>query len=135
MLSHVCVGVGDFARAFNFYGELAEELGWRLKFADAAASRAAWMGRTGDQPLFVIRQPFNTVPAGAGNSTMIALDADSRDMVRLAYAVAIAGGGACEGVPGLRPHYHPHCYAAYFRDPDGNKLCVVCHHEVREAEL
>ena len=32
-----------------------------------------------------------------------------------------------EGPPGLRAHYHPHYYGAYFRDPDGNKLCVVCH--------
>lgn len=29
--------------------------------------------------------------------------------------------------PGLRPHYHAHYYGAYFRDPDGNKLCVACH--------
>jgi len=27
----------------------------------------------------------------------------------------------------LRPHYHANYYGAYFRDPDGNKLCVVCH--------
>ncbi|HQD16857.1 MAG TPA: VOC family protein, partial [Ottowia sp.] len=23
--------------------------------------------------------------------------------------------------------YHDHYYGAYFRDPDGNKLCVACH--------
>jgi lactoylglutathione lyase len=32
-----------------------------------------------------------------------------------------------EGAPGLRPEYHAHYYGAYFRDPDGNKLCVACH--------
>jgi lactoylglutathione lyase len=32
-------------------------------------------------------------------------------------------------MPGLRPHYHGHYYGAYFRNPDGNKLCVVCHDE------
>ena len=31
--------------------------------------------------------------------------------------------------PGLRPHYHVDYYGAYFRNPDGNKLCVVCHEE------
>jgi len=31
------------------------------------------------------------------------------------------------GPPGLRPEYHPNYYGAYFRDPDGNKLCVACH--------
>jgi lactoylglutathione lyase len=33
------------------------------------------------------------------------------------------------GAPGLRPAYHADYYGAYFRDPDGNKLCVVCHEE------
>ena len=44
-----------------------------------------------------------------------------------AYAVALANGGTSEGAPGLRPEYHEHYYGAYFRDPDGNKLCVACH--------
>jgi hypothetical protein len=35
--------------------------------------------------------------------------------------------GVSEGAPGLRPDYHADYYGAYFRDPDGNKLCVVCH--------
>jgi len=44
-----------------------------------------------------------------------------------AHATALAQGGACEGPPGLRPHYHADYYGAYFRDPEGNKLCVCCH--------
>jgi lactoylglutathione lyase len=39
----------------------------------------------------------------------------------------MANGGVSEGAPGLRPEYHDHYYGAYFRDPDGNKLCVACH--------
>ena len=31
------------------------------------------------------------------------------------------------GGASLRPEYHEHYYGAYFRDPDGNKLCVACH--------
>ncbi|MHC2353042.1 hypothetical protein ACVMB3_002500 [Sinorhizobium meliloti] len=30
-----------------------------------------------------------------------------------------------EGAPGLRP-FHANFYAAYVRDPDGNKLSAVC---------
>ena len=59
---------------------------------------------------------------------MVAFLAKSRDQVRQVHALAIAGGGTCEGPPGLRPQYHAHYYGAYFRDPDGNKLCVACHH-------
>ena len=43
------------------------------------------------------------------------------------WALALGAGGADEGPPGLRPHYHPHYYGAYCRDLDGNKICV-CHH-------
>ncbi len=44
-------------------------------------------------------------------------------------------GGRCEGQPGLRPEYHTHYYGAYFRDPDGNKFCVVCHEAVVEGDV
>ncbi len=58
---------------------------------------------------------------------MVALLAASRQIVDRAHAYALAQGGADEGAPGLRPQYHPNYYGAYFRDPDGNKICVVCH--------
>jgi catechol 2,3-dioxygenase-like lactoylglutathione lyase family enzyme len=42
-------------------------------------------------------------------------------------ALALSLGGQCEGAPGLRPHYHANYYGTYFRDPEGNKLCLCCH--------
>ena len=62
-----------------------------------------------------------------GNGQMLALLAKSRAMVDATYARAIGLGAACEGAPGLRPHYHPNYYGAYFRDLDGNKICICCH--------
>jgi lactoylglutathione lyase len=58
---------------------------------------------------------------------MTAFLAAHRATVDRCHALALAHGGRCEGPPGLRPHYHADYYGAYFRDPDGNKLCVVCH--------
>jgi lactoylglutathione lyase len=58
---------------------------------------------------------------------MTALLAPDRAAVDDAYAVALAHGGRGDGAPGLRPDYHANYYGAYLRDPDGNKLCVVCH--------
>jgi catechol 2,3-dioxygenase-like lactoylglutathione lyase family enzyme len=60
-------------------------------------------------------------------SVWIAFLAESRAAVDSVYAVALVNGGSSEGAPGLRPEYHEHYYGAYFRDPDGNKLCVACH--------
>jgi hypothetical protein len=38
----------------------------------------------------------------------------------------MAHGGTDEGRPGLRPHYGENFYAAYMRDPVGNKLAAFC---------
>jgi hypothetical protein len=46
--------------------------------------------------------------------------------VQCFHAAALAHGGRCEGPPGIRLQYNPDFYAAYVRDPDGNKLAAVC---------
>jgi predicted lactoylglutathione lyase len=57
---------------------------------------------------------------------MIAFRARSWNEVDTFHDTALAHGGRSEGAPGLRPHYSPDFYAAYVRDPDGNKLAAVC---------
>lgn len=127
MFSHVFVGVTDFGRALRFYDRLFAELGVEQRFRDAGAPWAGWHSAGETRPFFVISRPFDGKPHDAGNGQMSAFLADSRDQVRRAYTVALDSGGTGEGEPGLRPQYHPHYFGAYFRDPDGNKLCVVCH--------
>ena len=132
MLSHVYVGVNDFERAYRFYAPLMAELGWRQRFCDAAKPWAGWMPAEAPRPLFLVGAPYNGQPAASGNGQMTALQANTRAAVERAHALALANGGVCEGPPGLRPHYHPDYYGAYFRDPDGNKLCVCCHDALPE---
>jgi catechol 2,3-dioxygenase-like lactoylglutathione lyase family enzyme len=127
MFSHVSLGISDYARAFGFYRGLADVLGLSLRFESAQKGWAGWQPVGGGRPLFLIAMPFDGGPAQPGNGAMIAFDATSRDVVVAAHAYALAHGGTDEGAPGLRPHYHPDYFGAYFRDPDGNKLCVVCH--------
>lgn len=127
MLSHVFVGITDFKRAFGFYSVLMGTLDLQLKFRDEDGCWAGWMAADQPRPLFLIGKPYDGRPAAAGNGHMLALLATDRATVDRAHAAALAHGGACEGPPGLRPQYHAHYYGAYFRDPDGNKLCVCCH--------
>jgi catechol 2,3-dioxygenase-like lactoylglutathione lyase family enzyme len=127
MLSHVFVGITDFPRALAFYTGVMTTLGFELKFSDPEIPWAGWKQPTADRPLFLIGHPYDGEPANPGNGQMIALLAKSRDIVGRSHAAALARGGQCEGPPGLRPHYHPNYYGAYFRDPDGNKICVCCH--------
>lgn len=132
MISHVFLGISDFERAFNFYSKLMDGLGLTLKFCDASKGWAGWVSDTSPRPIFVIGKPFDGNPSAPGNGNMVALLAPSRYAVRRTHATALALGAMCEGEPGLRPHYHPNYYGAYFRDPDGNKICVCCHDPVSD---
>lgn len=127
MLSHVFVGITDFPRALAFYSRVMTTLGLELKFSEPETPWAAWKQPTADRPLFIIGHAYDGEPATPGNGQMIALLANSRDVVDQSHAVALAAGGQCDGPPGFRPHYHPNYYGAYFHDPDGNKICVCCH--------
>jgi len=127
MYSHVFVGVADFERALPFYAALMDVLGNPLRFCDRERPWAGWQSQPGPRPLFLIGAPYDRMAHAAGNGQMVAFMAASRAVVDAAHEAAVRHGGATEGAPGLRPEYHAHYYAAYVRDPDGNKLCVVCH--------
>jgi len=127
MFSHIFIGVTDFPAAHAFYAPLMAELGLRQRFFEPKRSWAAWQQQTGGRPLFIIGLPFDRKPHEAGNGQMTAFMAKDRQTVDKVYQAAIAAGGKDEGPPGLRPLYHANYYDAYFRDLDGNKLCVVCH--------
>lgn len=128
MFSHIMVGVTDFDRAMAFYKPVLDSLGIQRRFQEDERPRAGWQSSPDPRPLFIIGRPQNRQAHHPGNGQMVAFLAQSRDQVRHVHALALASGGTCEGQPGLRPEYHAHYYGAYFRDPDGNKLCVACHH-------
>ena len=127
MFSHIFVGVRDFDLALSFYEPLMKTLCIEQRFCDRSRPWAGWQTPDGPRPLFLIGAPYDRQAHEAGNGQMVAFLAKDHEMVRQAYETALAHGGKCEGMPGLRPEYHEHYYGAYFRDPDGNKLCVVCH--------
>jgi lactoylglutathione lyase len=127
MFSHIFVSVTDFARALAFYRPLMESLGVELRFCEPERPWAGWHSEDRARPFFVICKPHDGRPHHPGNGQMVAFAASSREVVRSAYQVGLANGGACEGEPGLRPQYHANYYGAYLRDPDGNKLGIACH--------
>ena len=127
MFSHVMVGVSDFDRAMAFYEPLMAALGIGCRFVDRTRPWAGWQSAPDVRPLFLVGRPHDLDSHHPGNGQMIAFLADSRRLVDQVYAIALAHGATSEGRPGLRPEYHEHYYGAYFRDPDGNKLCVACH--------
>ena len=131
MFSHLFVGVKDFDRALRFYSALMHVLGNEARFCDAGKPWAGWHSEGRSRPYFVIGTPYDGAPHQAGNGQMVAFLAQDRQTVDAAHAAALLHGGSSEGLPGLRAEYHANYYGAYFRDPEGNKLCVACHGEHR----
>jgi len=127
LISHVHIGVTDFERAFAFYAPVMDRLGFPLRFSEPEKSWAGWKPANADRPLVLIGMPYDRGPASPGNGQMVALLASDRGAVDACHALAIANGGTDDGPPALRPQYHADYYGAYFRDPDGNKICVCCH--------
>jgi len=123
MYSHTTVGTNDLGRALRFYDAVMAVLGHAQFFK---TEHSVGYGTPTGEKLFVV-PPFDKREARPGNGVHIAFKLDSRAKVDAFYAAALANGGTDEGPPGLRPHYHANYYAAYVRDPDGNKLQAVCH--------
>ena len=126
-LSHIVLGTTNMARAESFHAPLLTMLGWRRMAPDKTPGKLVWQPAMSARPLYVVMPPFDGTPHRRGNGAMAALNAPDRDTVNAVHALALELGGTCEGPPGLRPQYHQAYHGAYFRDCDGNKLCVVCH--------
>lgn len=122
MIGYVTLGTNDLERAANFYDPLAAELGvGRMMEFDSFIAWGAADGAAG----IAATKPYDGKEASVGNGTMVALQAADREQVKRLYDIALAHGGSCEGEPGPRGEADANgvvFYAAYFRDPDGNKL-------------
>ncbi len=116
MIHHVSVGTNDLPRSIVFYDAVLPELGLRRTLDDPGEGMHYGTGHT----------EFSTIrtdaPAVPGNGVHVAFDVEDRGMVDTFHAAALAAGGTDDGAPGLRPAYDAHYYAAFVRDPDGNKI-------------
>lgn len=117
MIGYVTLGTNDLARAAAFYDAIAAELGTPRMFETPTS--VAWGVPDGGAGIG-LTAPFDGQPASVGNGTMVAFSAADAAQVDRIYAIALAHGGSDEGAPG--PRGDGGFYAAYFRDPDGNKL-------------
>jgi catechol 2,3-dioxygenase-like lactoylglutathione lyase family enzyme len=105
MIHHISLGTADLARARTFYDAVMRELGLRRTFeADDMIGYGA--GTT----VFAVNLPAD------------GFEVERRAAVDAFFDAAMSHGGISDGAPGLRPHYDAHYYAAFVRDPDGNKI-------------
>lgn len=118
MLAYVTLGSNEVEKAKAFYDALMPELGAKRFFDNG---RLYFYGTAPGQPMLAIGGPYDENAASCGNGVMPALAAKDNDTVDRVYKKAIELGAQDEGAPGNRM---PTFYGAYFRDPDGNKICV-----------
>jgi catechol 2,3-dioxygenase-like lactoylglutathione lyase family enzyme len=120
MIGYVTLGTNDLQRAAKFYDAVLGQLGAKRHMEmDRLISWSAGDGSPG----IGVCKPYDGQDASIGNGSMVALHVDSPEKVKALYDLALELGGSDEGAPGLR---FGTFYAAYFRDPDGNKLNAFC---------
>ncbi len=123
MIGYVTLGSSDMERSRAFYSALLGTIGATeiMRMEDGFTV----YGTAFDKPGIAITTPYNKEAPHPGNGLMTAIVLDERTKVDAFYAKALELGGSDEGPPGLRGAEGPMAfYAAYFRDPDGNKLCA-----------
>ena len=114
---YASVGSNNLEVSLQFYGELLGSLG--MKRLAANPKGGAFFGHP-DTGVFAVVTPFDERPATVGNGAMIGFALPSNDAVDTFYNAALGLGATDEGPPG----YRGSAYFAYFRDPEGNKLCA-----------
>ncbi|MEH3143943.1 MAG: VOC family protein [Methylobacterium frigidaeris] len=124
MHPYVTLGARDAAAARRFYDAVLATIGWGMH-AEFPGWSVYSQGASGEGLNLMLCTPFDGREASAGNGTMVGLPAPSREAVDAFHAAAMARGGTDEGAPGPRPQYGGTWYAAYLRDPTGNKIAVV----------
>jgi catechol 2,3-dioxygenase-like lactoylglutathione lyase family enzyme len=120
MIDHVSVSVSDLDRSAVFYETVLGALGYS-KLEVRAATIA--FGKKYSE-FWINHRPWMK-PVEDDSGMHIALRASSQDIVDAFHAAALASGGACDGEPGLRPQHGEGYYAAFIRDPDGNRIEAV----------
>lgn len=120
MIGYVTLGTNDIDKAAKFYDELMGEMG--AKRVLEGETFIAWSTDM-SQPAVSVIKPHDGKTATVGNGTMVAIACDKPETVQRMHKKALDLGAKDEGAPGPR---FDNFYAAYFRDPDGNKLNFFC---------
>lgn len=123
MFDHIGVVVSDFAKSKAFYTQALAPIGHskvvEIRVDDGQTPAAGFCHADGSDLWISPGEPTRPLH--------IAFRVATRAEVDAFHAAALAAGGQDNGLPGLRPHYHPHYYGAYILDPDGHNIEAVCH--------
>ncbi len=110
----------DLNACGRFYDAVLAAIGF-----SRLVTRPGTIGFGKKYPEFWLNERRAMTPVDADSGTHICLRASSIEAVQAFHAAATAAGGVSDGAPGPRPDYAAGYYAAFVRDPEGNKIEAV----------
>jgi catechol 2,3-dioxygenase-like lactoylglutathione lyase family enzyme len=121
MIDHISVAVRDLKSGVAFYAALLAPLGMTKlrEWPDAAIG----FGKT--YPEFWINKRAAMDRVSDDSGVHVCLRAPDCAAVDAFHEAALKAGATSDGAPGLREKYHNNYYAAFIRDPDGNRIEAV----------
>jgi catechol 2,3-dioxygenase-like lactoylglutathione lyase family enzyme len=120
MIDHISVAVRDLDASSHFYQAVLGAIGY-----EKLVVRPRTIGFGKSYPEFWLNLRASSAPIGADSGAHAALRVRTSELVDAFHAAAVAAGGRCDGAPGLRPQHGEGYYAAFIRDPDGNRVEAV----------
>ena len=122
VIGFVMVGTNDLEKSSKFYDSVLAHLGMKRV---TITERYIGYGHSSEDSgvKFYITKPHNKENANAGNGTMVALSAETKEAVDKFHKTALENGANDEGAPGPRSDGN---YYGYIRDHDGNKITARC---------
>jgi catechol 2,3-dioxygenase-like lactoylglutathione lyase family enzyme len=126
LLDHVSISVSDLNRARPFYDAVMPALGCEKVYdkPDALGYGVRCRAATPDETYLAV---YLSAGANVDDRRHWCFKALSRSAVQAFHEAALRFGGSSDGLPGVRENYHPSYYAAFVRDPHGNRIEAVCH--------
>ena len=117
MIDHVSIAVRDLLGSAHFYEAVLKPLGYAK-----LVTRPATIGFGKKYPEFWLNERRAMTPDDPDTGSHICLRASGVEAVQAFHAIALAHGGASDGAPGPRSAHLGCYYAAFIRDPEGNKI-------------
>ncbi len=120
MIDHISIGVRDLAASAKFYDAALVPLGYVRMIV-----RETTIGYGKQYPDFWLNERRGMPPVDPDTGAHVCMRASSPEAVKAFYDSAMSAGATSDGPPGQRPEYTDGYFAAFVRDPDGNKIEAV----------
>lgn len=120
MIDHVSIAVRDLEGCGRFYEAVLATLDYRR-----IVVRAGTIGFGKKYPEFWLNERPAMTPVDRDCGSHICLRAPDSGSVDAFHRAALQAGGTSDGAPGPRPEYTAGYYAAFVRDPEGNRIEAV----------